>query len=347
MRKSAVLFIFMFLLDALLFSQNDVNISILMFNTISNSQENIDFLEKNVPEILISNLKKQNKEIKIKYNLSWETPSIYTDWKAKSEISAYEFGKILKSEFVLYGDIIQKDKGFQIIVNILDMKKNMKITTINMDSEENDLYSLVENLSLDLHKFILKEFEIIIKNEISFKKLFSFEVCVGYPLILPEYSNIQTGIFGIGYGVNFGYKWKKTSYINLGFRGSFKNDFNFAINNPSKVKGYFYEFIFSLPLEFVFNIKNFFSLISGIGFSNHVNIYQQIDYFNVSNFYSTYAPALMLTLNGEFSPFKDKRYKIGIKNYFDFIFYPDENVNTIKTKSQIRFGAYFLYALEE
>ncbi|HOV14676.1 MAG TPA: hypothetical protein PK771_10360, partial [Spirochaetota bacterium] len=176
---------------------------------------------------------------------------------------------------------------------------------------------------------------------------FSFDISLGYPFVLPEYSDIQIGIFDVGYGLNLGYKWEKTSNISLGFRGSFKHSFNLAINNTSKVKGYFYEIAFSFPLEFVVYIKKLISFVSGVGFSNFVNIYQQVDYYNVSGFFYTYAPSLLLSTGCEFSPFKDKRYKIGVRNFFDFIFYPNENINIIKTKSQIRFNIYFLYSLEE
>jgi len=323
-----------------------MSISVLMFNTISSSQENIDFLEKNVPEILISNLKKDNDDQKIIYNLAWDISNSYNDWKAKSEISAYEYGKILKSDFVIYGDVIQKENGFQIIVNLYDIKKQNKFASIKSESSENDIYSIMENMSKDLKNYLKKEIENIIKNKITFNKLFSFDISLGYPLVLPEYYNIQIGVFDIGYGLNLGYKWKVSNNIFIGFRGSFKNSFNFAINNPKKVKGYFYELVFSFPIEFILNIKRVFSFVAGTGFSNFLNIYQQIDYYNNSHHFYTYAPSLLLSLGFELSPFKDKRYKIGFKNQFDFIFYSDV-VNTIKTKSQIKFNVYFLYSLEE
>ncbi|HOV14997.1 MAG TPA: hypothetical protein PK771_11975, partial [Spirochaetota bacterium] len=159
--------ILLLLLNLPIYSKGDIDISILMFNTGSFDQNNIDFLEKNVPEILINNIKKQNKEANIVFNLSWEKSKQYNDWKAKSEISAYEFGRILKSDFVIYGDIIQKENGFQIILNLFDIAKKLKITTIKMDSNENDIYSLVENLSKDLYIYIKKEFDDFIKKKIS------------------------------------------------------------------------------------------------------------------------------------------------------------------------------------
>ena len=344
MRK--VLFLIFFsTITTIIFAKDKISIALLMFNVNSYDGENLEFLEKNIPEMLINNLNNQKKSESYIYNLSWKISDIKNDWKINNDKEAYENGALLKSRYIITGEISQKERGYEIVVSLYNATKDYKIVSIKEAIMSDDVYTLVENAGIIVSKEIEDEIERYLSERISIKQIISFDGFIGYPIPAGDYLSIQVGALYFGTGVNFSYPIKKEKNYKILIRGGLFYLFEFLFFNPKKVEGYFYEMNIGLPFEVVFDIKNIISVITGLGFGNYINVYQQKDFFGGYKFYHTYGPGIFLTLNLE-APLKaDRKINLGVKNNFDFIFYPGNN-SEIKPKFQYKAGFYLLYKME-
>jgi hypothetical protein len=330
-----------------IFSDKKLDVTLLVFNTYSKTEENIEFLNKRVPEILKNYI--QNKGMD-KYNLdlAWERSKTFNEWTAKTDISAYENGVILKTNFVIYGNVTLDIKGYNLDLFLYNVNIRKNIYSIKKSSNENEnLYNFLEEVSNELFTVINDEINKYLESRVTFKKLASFESAVGYPVPMGDYFDIQIGTFYMESGFNISYKLYKNNLLSIYMRCGIRTGFDFLVYNPKRVEGYFYELNFSFPVYCIIGFKNTFYLLPGLSFSNFINFYQQVGVDGKTRVYTTYSPGLNINLDFELPLKINRNIFLGMKNEFNFIFYPDSVENKIKPKFQYVPCFYVLYKLED
>jgi len=344
--KKCLILISILFIAVIGYSEEQLSVTILEFNISSNTGEKIDFLDTKVSEIMESYLNK-NKPKEFTIDLAWVRSKEISDWKAKTELSAYENGKILKTDFVIYGNVTLNVKGYTVQVHLFNVKAKKNVYSIEKSSNQlEDLYGFLESISNELFPIIDGEVAKYIDSKISIKKMISIEADAGYPLPIGDYLNIQIGAFSIGGGVNLTHRLFKNDDLSVYIRGSISNGFSFLFYNPKKIEGYFYEMNLSLPVSCVFEIKRTISIIIGTGFYNYFNLYQQTGVDGVTRVFFNYAPGISVNADFEIPLKINKQVLFGMKNSFNFIFYTGETANEIKPKYQYNPCFYFLYKME-
>lgn len=120
-KKNLILFLLILNCIVIHSKEKDFKVAILMFNVEEYGEESLSFLEKNISEMLLKQMKKNKSIEQYTLELAWEKSDKYKDWVAKSEVSAYEYGRELDVDYVIYGELTQRAKGYKLDTSILSL----------------------------------------------------------------------------------------------------------------------------------------------------------------------------------------------------------------------------------